>query len=100
MHLTPFAGVKCVDDLDLGHLDVAIARQQFHQSVFPFKCIVIDLYSRCCRAQYGLGSMHLSQHQSCVASVIARCRVLLFVAAVMLLIHNDQTEVGVGEKYR
>ena len=50
VHFASFAGVKRVDDLDIGHLDVAVARQQFHQSVFPFKCIVIDLNSRCCRA--------------------------------------------------
>ena len=44
--------------------------------------------------------MHLSQHQSRIAAIVTRCGILLLVAAVVLLVNDDETQVGVGEENR
>ena len=38
--------------------------------------------------------MQVAQHGRRIPGLIAWCRVLLFVAGIMLLIHHDETEVG------
>jgi hypothetical protein len=40
----------------------------------------------------------LTEHKGGIASVVARCWLILFVGCVVLLIDDDETDVSVGQK--
>ena len=61
---------------------------------------MIDLDGRCGAAQQHFGSVHAGQHHGGVAPVVAGSGVLLLIAGVVLLVHDDQPQLGIGQKHR
>ena len=92
-------------DLNLGQFYSLIALLQFHQPVLARPGIVIGLHAGCGGAQEHLGLIargaeaERAQHDGCTAGMIARSRVLLLVAGLVLFIYDDETEPLKGKEY-
>ena len=93
-----FAGKFGVDNFDLWHLYVFISVEQLHKAIVALLCLAIDLDGGRGRAQQRLGAVHRGEHHGGIASVVARGRVLLLVAGVVLLINDDKSQIAVGQE--
>ena len=92
--------VSRVHHLYLRQFHTFVAFLQFHQSVLACLGVVIALQRGCGRSQQHLGSSHLRQHDSSRTGMIAGCRVLLLVARLVFLVHNDQSQALEREHHR
>ena len=88
-----------VDNLHQWHLNVVVACGEFHKPISSSSCFVVSLDSWSCRAQHHLGTMHVGEQDGCVATIVARCGVLLLVAGVVLLVNNHEPQAGVGQEH-
>ena len=83
---------------NLRQLYLFIAFFQFHKAILAGCGIVPSLYRRGCRTQQSFGAVHGGEYNGCIASMIARGRVLLLVGVFVLLVHNHKTEVAERKK--
>ena len=100
VHLALSPGLGSIDEFHLGHGDVAIAGEQFHQPILSGHGAVIDLDGWRGTPQQRLGAVHLRQHDGGIATIVARSRVLLLVTAVVLLVDDDKAQLGKRQEHR
>ena len=81
-----------VDDLNLGHRYVVETLCQADEGIFSCKSLVVGLDTWRCAAEQDFGAVHRRKHDSGVAAVIARSGVKLFVACLVFLVDDHQTE--------
>ena len=81
-----------VDDLNFGQGPSRNALRQTQQTVLPTLGVIAAFYARCCRTKNGNCSGFFRSHERDITRVIAR-RLLLFVAAVVLFVNDDQAQI-------
>jgi hypothetical protein len=64
-----------------------------HKLIFALLCFVKTAYIRGGTTQYDSSSTELSQFDSCIAGMIARRLIFLFVCPLMFFINDDKTKV-------
>ena len=74
--------------------------QQFHQPEFSLVRLVIGLDGGSRRPEENFGAVEAGKHHGHIAGIIARCRVALLIAAVMLLVDYHKPEPGKWQKNR
>ena len=84
----------------LGQRDATVAFVHLYQRVAAFECVVVALQRRGGRSQQHLGLEELGQYQGHVPRLVSGSRVVLFVAGLVLLVHNDQSEFFERQKHR
>jgi hypothetical protein len=86
-----------IDNLDFGQRAVHDAVAHLDARVFALRGVLPAFQRRRGRAQHHHRAFQLGPHHGHVAGVVAR-RLLLLVTLVVLLIHQDQTQIGRGGK--
>ena len=88
-----------VHHLDVGHLHVAEALVHTHIAVASLFRQAERLHARCGSAEQHLRPVLACQHRGGGTGMVARGRILLLERVLMLLVHDDQSEVAEREEH-
>ena len=89
-----------VDYLYVRQGDLLVAFEEFHKAVFPRLAVVVSFKRRSGRSEQCLRPRRMCYHEGHVPAMVAWGWVLLFEARLMLLIHDDQSQVLARKEHR
>ena len=88
-----------INDFDGGQHHVSVSLGELHVTVTFFVGKVVHFERRGGGAKQRFCSAHLGEHDGGISGVIARGRLLLFVALFVLFVHDDESEVLEREEH-
>ena len=88
-----------IDRLDMGHVLTAEPCRQHHALITALARIDFGFDRRCRRRQHDRNLRDMRPHHRHVAGMVM-CTLVLLVGLVVLLIDDDQPQIGIGQKQR